>query len=63
MQVEVLKTVKQIATNFRKHKTVFHKIFFIFIYFFTIYVYGTRQISKKWTFDEDERVALHKMKK
>lgn len=60
MQVEVLKMVKQIATNFSKHKTVFHKIFF---YFFTFYFSGIWHISKKRTFDEDERVALHKMKK
>lgn len=36
--------VKQIVTNFSKHKTVFHKNFFFFL---TFYVYGIWQMSKK----------------
>lgn len=55
--VQVLKMVKQIATNFRKHKTVFHKIFFLFTYFFLLFMSiefdkfqksGRLMMTKEW---------------
>lgn len=54
MQIEVLKMVKQIVTNFRKHKTVFHKIFFfIFLLFISMELdkfqkSGRLMMTKEW---------------